>query len=231
MSVHTEVVPYCWTEIDLLAEAMRVVPGLYVTPYRIPRGTLNGAARYATGQLVHVPLGASDNAAVVGRFFREGYEWAPVPDGVDPRGMTMQGLFEALFALDPVRFAHFDPALVIAMAARRAAETLPGGPAIRAVDPMHVPYADLAQLHFDYWGNTRLRGRVIAAGIDATTLQPFEGFKLDLPWFGGDPLVGMLPVLLPSAAFGQDGMSGAPQEGNGTQIHADGDTDPHRWES
>lgn len=199
MNVHTDVVPYCWTEVDRLAEAMRVIPGLYVTPYRIPRGALGGAAGHRAGQLVHVPLGASDNAAVVGRFFRAGYEWVAVPDGVDPTGLTMQGLFEALFALDPVRFAHLDPALVMALAARRAAETLPGGPAIRAVDPMLAPYADLAQLHFDYWGNTRLRGRVIAAAIAPTTLDLGAGIALDLPWFGGDPLAGMLPVLLPSA--------------------------------
>lgn len=220
MAVHTEVVPYCWTEIDRLAIVTRL-PGIYVTPYKIPPEAMRDCGGFGSGSLVHVPLAASVCAATVSRFFRGGYEWVPVPEGIDLAGKTLLDLFSALFAHDPVRFAHLDPVLVTAMVMARVAATPPAPMApkmpdvpspmlFRALDLLlspPVPFNDLAQLHFDYWGNTRLRAKVIGATVHTERFD-VGPFKLDFPMVGGggNPftslLSGLVPVALPAEERG-----------------------------
>lgn len=198
MAVHTEVVPYCWTTLDQIVAGDSLLPGTYVTPYRIPRASLADCGRFAAGELVHVPLGASDSPAVVARFFRDGYEWIPLPDEVDVGGMTLASLFAALFEVDKLRFAHFDPVLVTAMAMQAAGGLSPGAQQWQMLDPGLLPFADLAWLHFDYWENSRYRAEVVNNAVQDAALN-LGITTIHAPWFGSDPLTGLLAGVLPAA--------------------------------
>src|SRR5262245_2986929 len=105
MILYTEVVTYRWTEVDTLATYTPIVPNLFVTPYRIPPETLAGASDHTEGDYVDIPLSSSTDRPTLARFYRDGYEWIPLPPDVTP-GETLLDLFQALYAYDPVRFAH-----------------------------------------------------------------------------------------------------------------------------
>lgn len=223
MSARTEVVPFWWTTVDELAARV----GTDVTPYKIPAKSLNGAAGWTGGKVVQIPLALSSEPATVARFFREGYEWVDVPADIPPG--TLVEVFAQLFARDKVKFAHFDPLLVTATAALRAAarvkETL-GSSMVASTDPvtgfsapgwltaLHtaqvaasaimksptlVPFEDLGRLHFDYWGNSEWRMGFL--GKMFTTYPLPKSWDMNIMGIGpANPLLG-LPLALPAANF------------------------------
>lgn len=197
----TSVVQYCWNRMDRI---MAGVHGL-VTPYAIPSAQLSGAWRYPVGTFVPIPLGLSQEPALVSRLLRDGYEWVQVPKEVPADG-SLVAYFTRLHELDPVRFAHFDPVLIAATTARRAAarvermmhasldittatNSLPSDPAIQAAGvaataarvaeqlPEAVPYEDLVRLHLDYWGNSPLRAAHIADRAPPFAAEKFDGVR------------------------------------------------------
>jgi len=231
MSARTEVVPYVWNTLDGLAAQV----GVGCTPYKIPAAMLNDAAAWRTGNTVLLPLSLSAEPATLGRFFREGYEWVDVPEGI--HASTLIELFGQLFQHDNKRFAHMDPLLVIASAtandvarvqAMRGAtmatssascarmQADPGLMAAHAllsipqyVDPGMIPFADLAFLHFEYWGNSELRFAVLDEMFKRVTPPSSTGwdftlgglisprFPLAIPWSGF--FGGLLSMILPQA--------------------------------
>jgi hypothetical protein len=187
---HTEIIDYRWTALDATAAQVGSIIDIWATPYRIRPRELDKGRRglklglpglaedgflasdadfgFDVGELVSFSLALTVDPPSVARFFREGYEWVDLPEEIDPDGKTIQGVMEACFELDPVRFAHFDPATVYAsFAARNAAnwpELVPKSPFhVPAVtlNPYNYPWGDLAMLHFEYWENTDLRGALI----------------------------------------------------------------------
>ncbi|MFO0618673.1 MAG: hypothetical protein U0414_39135 [Polyangiaceae bacterium] len=184
----TSVVRYCWTALD------RTMAGLHstVTPYAIPADQLNQAWRYEPGTFVPIPLGLSLEPATVSRFFRDGYEWVTPPEDV-PTGGLMIEYFGRLHAHDPIRFAHLDPALVLATNARRAAARVermqhasldlssPGNiadlPAGKGLDP----------------GMPRLQAAaaVLDVGPGIPEMMPFEDLvRLHIEYWGNSPFRG-----------------------------------------
>lgn len=190
MRRHTEVINYRWTTLDATAAQVGDIVDIWATPYRIrPRDLdrgrrefklgLPGLAKegfgasevdfgFRVGELVSFSLALSVDPPSVARFFREGYEWVDVPEEIDLDGLTLQGVMEACHDLDPVRFAHFEPASVFARFAARSAanwpELLPKSPFhVPAVtlNPYNYPWGDLAMLHFEYWENTDLHAALI----------------------------------------------------------------------
>lgn len=172
MSARSDIVSYTWNTLDGLSAQV----GVNCSPYKIPASMLNDAAAWQTKKTVLLPLSLSAEPATLGRFFRDGYEWVPIPDGV--QASTLMDLFVKLFDYDKKRFAHLDPLLVMASAAAADAakiKALAGNsmgtsgadPALSAahalltapslIDPTMVPFADLAFTHFDYWENSALR--------------------------------------------------------------------------
>ncbi len=200
MGVHGARIRYTWTELDWLA----ALAGGSVTPYKIPSGSLEGSGHFEHGQVVDVPLGLSNDPPAVARFFRSGYEWVPLPEGVV--AATLMDLFAALFAKDPLRFAHFDPVLVAAIAAARdfaLAKTLSP---TAVLDPSLQPFGDLALLHFEYWENGRWRANVVGETVRPFARPKSGPSRFHLPWFGPHPwqaaLIALAPQALPTAKGG-----------------------------
>ena len=195
MAAHTDVVRYRWTELDWAAARA----GLSVTPYKIPASSLEGARDYALGQTIEVSLGLTTDPPTVARFFRDGYEWVPLPDGVV--ALTLVDLFGALFAKDPVRFAHFDPLLVMATAAAHDFDLVKKASPLDLLDPALQPFADLAWLHFEYWGNGEWRGQVVDDIVrPVTTVEPAATWPWGkLPWEWPHPHTAAMIALAPQA--------------------------------
>src|SRR5882757_4660705 len=106
MKFYTDVVTYRWTEVDTLATLTPVLK-LTVSPYSILSGSLPGAQGHKAGDYVDLPLYLSTDLPTLARFYRDGYTWIPIPPDVTP-GDTLLDLFKALYAYDPVLFAHCD---------------------------------------------------------------------------------------------------------------------------
>lgn len=207
MSTHNEIVPYRWTELDRMAVVTQF-PSAHVTPYSIPASSLGHATEPQSGDLIRVPLGATEDAAVVERFFREGYEWVPLPEDIDPTGQTLVQLFAKLYQKDSYLFSHFDPVVVASLEMARAAAEFPEKSVVQLITSPPIPFADLSQLHFDYWGNTKLRFEVVNSVVQQKEVK-VGPFKFDFPWFGSNPLLGLLTTLLPPAL---------PAERNGAKL-------------
>lgn len=189
MSTHTDVVPYRWTNFDRLAASpWAPIPNLHLTPYRIPVSAVSWARDFAPGDRVDVSLGLTNDPSAVARFFREGYEWIDVPAEVSV-GSNIMGLFEALYAHDRRKFAHLDPALNVVATAASTIANAPGTTIATAIDPNLLPFADLALLHFEHWGNTDLRAAVIN---DLST-------SFTIPLLDIDPLSTLMTSLVPLA--------------------------------
>ncbi len=212
----TSAVPYYWNNYDRCMAALHGT----VTPYNIPAEKLNEAWQYPTNVPVQVPLGATLDPGTVHRFFREGYEWIRVPEGVT--SSTILGLLPKLHELDKVRFAHFDPVLVAATATYRNIEhvkrmthstldvannALASDPTIAIVNQVMavakevgggaelMPYEDLVRLHLEYWGNSRLRAAFVNRRV-----PPYPPAKFDI--FRAFPFLQAPGQLLAKVAFG-----------------------------
>lgn len=215
----TSVVPYWWNNFD---RCMACLHG-NVTPYDIPSERLNECWGWTKSEPVRIPLGLSLEPAKIARFFREGYEWVKVPEEV-PLGGNFIGYFAKLHAYDDVRFAHLDPLLVTATAARRnvdrvkrmmhstldvgsSGNSLTPDPTIAAVSQIFsvvkelsngaelVPFEDLVRLHLEYWGNSRLRAAFVNARVPS-----YPAAKMDV--FRTIPFTFMPGQFLAKTAFG-----------------------------
>ncbi|MFO0618112.1 MAG: hypothetical protein U0414_36305 [Polyangiaceae bacterium] len=216
----TSAVPYTWNNYDRL---MACLHGS-VTPYDIPGEKLNEAWSYPTNVAVQIPLGLTLSRGTVQRFFREGYEWVKVPEGVE--APTILALLPKLHAHDPVRFAHLDPLLVTATAAHRNVErvkrmthstldvtannALQADPTIAVVNQIAtvlkevgevaelMPYEDLVRLHFEYWGNSKLRGAFVNQRLPPIFAEKWDIFQMF-------PFVQMPGQLIAKLMFGVTG--------------------------
>jgi hypothetical protein len=208
VSLHSDVVTYCWTEVDRLA-VLSKMPNQYVTPYRVPTDAIDDAADIDADEYVTLSLALSIDPPTIARFFREPYEWIPVPPEVDP-GATLGDLFAALHAFDPVRFAHMDvKSAAVSLVASTVKKVLSGSVKPGIPSPASVtPLADLAQLHFDYWGNTDLRAAVFRGTVSTKSWDVLGVANITIPWFGSSPLALPTALLEPIAIpTQQDGAS------------------------
>ena len=219
MSARTDVVPYVWNTLDGLAAQC----GVPCTPYKLAPALLNDAPSWRTGEVVRLPLGFSSEPASVARFFRDGYEWVPVPDGV--WGATLFELFSALFAHDKRRFAHLDPVVVMTchgmsevarvraiagdhMAISSAScDLMRADPALLAahiemtslsyVEPSVIPFADLAFVHFEHWANSALRCAILDEMLVRPPPPPAAKWDFTLAGLVSP----RLPLAVPYASF------------------------------
>lgn len=205
MTAHSDLIQYRWNQMDVWAAFI----GLSVSPYKIPADRLNKPKQLHHGQLVDLSLSLSTEPATVGRFFREGYEWIDVPEGVS--GGTLVELFSALYEHDKRKFAHFDPMMVMATTAARNVANVKAMTLTSIADANIQPFGDLALLHFEYWGNSWLRAEVLGGTFKPAEVLPFglEFLSFPLPWFGSNPLAAPLAALVPQSI---------PTEKNGKKI-------------
>ncbi|MFO0551130.1 MAG: hypothetical protein U0271_22255 [Polyangiaceae bacterium] len=205
MSVHSEAITYHWNQMDVWAAFI----GMSVTPYKIPAGKLNKPKEYRHQQVVDLSLALSTEPATVARFFRDGYEWITVPE--DVQAGTLLELFTTLWEKDKIKFAHFDPMMIMATTTARNVANIKGMSATSLLDSSLQPFGDLAALHFEYWGNSALRAEVLGGTFQPTEVLPFglEALAFPMPWFGSDPLAAPLAMLVPQTI---------PTEKNGKKL-------------
>jgi hypothetical protein len=171
--------PYRWTARDARA-AQRAADHThdgddklyrFVTPYRLPPLSPEGARAWTAGQQVEISLAQSGEMWSVTRFFKDGYDWQTLPSGLGET-KTLEALSKALFALDPVRWAPHDLSKMSAQAK-----------------------SDFCLLHFEFWRNTDYRYAVteIRPGGDPALASGFD-YKLQ------KDQAGTLPVEVKSGA-------------------------------